>query len=72
MVLVGSHGNFPVKGIDAAFQDLEINGKDLIQMGVPQGQRIGEVLNTIFDRVVDEPELNNREILIKMAKEIIG
>ena len=40
-------------------------------MGVPQGQRIGEVLNTIFDRVVDEPELNNREILIKMAKEII-
>ena len=53
-------------------KDLEINGKDLIQMGVPQGQRIGEVLKTIFDRVVDEPELNNREILIKMAKEIIG
>ena len=41
-------------------------------MGVPQGQRIGEVLNAIFDRVVDEPELNNRETLINMAKEIIG
>ena len=52
-------------------KDLQINGKDLIEMGVPQGQRIGEVLGIIFDRVVDEPELNDREVLLKMAQEII-
>ncbi|WP_090160535.1 CCA tRNA nucleotidyltransferase [Pseudobutyrivibrio xylanivorans] len=52
-------------------KDLEINGKDLIAMGVPQGQRIGEVLSTIFDSVVENPELNQRETLLNMAKSMI-
>jgi tRNA nucleotidyltransferase (CCA-adding enzyme) len=52
-------------------KDLKVNGKDLIAMGVPQGQRIGEVLGIIFDRVVDEPSLNDREVLLKMVQEII-
>ena len=52
-------------------KDLKINGKDLIAMGVPQGQQIGEVLNTIFDAVVDKPELNDRQILLNMAQSMI-
>ncbi|MDC7279061.1 CCA tRNA nucleotidyltransferase [Butyrivibrio fibrisolvens] len=52
-------------------KDLEINGKDLIAMGLPQGQRIGEVLSTIFDSVVENPELNQRETLLNMAKSMI-
>lgn len=52
-------------------KDLEINGKDLIAMGVPQGQRIGKVLSTIFDSVVENPELNQRETLLNMAKSMI-
>ncbi|SDH90627.1 tRNA nucleotidyltransferase (CCA-adding enzyme) [Pseudobutyrivibrio sp. 49] len=52
-------------------KDLQINGKDLIAMGVPQGQRIGEVLSTIFDSVVENPELNQRETLLNMAKSMI-
>ncbi len=52
-------------------KDLQINGKDLIAMGVPQGQRIGEVLNDIFDAVVDNPELNDRQILLNMAQSMI-
>lgn len=52
-------------------KDLQINGKDLIAMGVPQGQRIGEVLNHIFDAVVDNPELNDRQILLNMAQNMI-
>lgn len=52
-------------------KDLKINGKDLIEMGVPQGQRIGEVLKAIFDEVVDNPQLNDRQILLDMAKNMI-
>ncbi len=52
-------------------KDLQINGKDLIAMGVPQGQRIGEVLSTIFDAVVENPEMNQRETLLNMAKSMI-
>ncbi len=52
-------------------KDLKINGKDLINMGVPQGQRIGEILNAIFDQVVDDPSINDRDTLLKLAKEAI-
>ena len=52
-------------------KDLQINGKDLIDMGVPQGQKIGEVLNAIFDQVVDNPQLNDRQILLNMAQSMI-
>jgi len=52
-------------------KDLQINGKDLIDLGVPQGTRIGEILKTVFDEVVEDPQLNNREYLLKRAKELI-
>lgn len=52
-------------------KDLKINGKDLIAMGVPQGQKIGEILNALFDEVVENPQLNEREYLEKRAKELI-
>ena len=52
-------------------KDLQINGKDLIDLGVPQGTIIGETLKTVFDEVVEDPQLNNREYLLKRAKELI-
>ena len=52
-------------------KDLKINGKDLIEMGVPQGKGIGEILNAIFDEVVDNPQLNTREYLLNRAKDMI-
>lgn len=51
---------------------LEINGKDLIEMGVKQGKEVGVILKTLFDEVIDEPERNNREYLVSRAKELIG
>ena len=54
-----------------SIKDLQINGKDLLDMGVPQGQRIGEVLKNIFDQVVENPELNQRETLLNMARVMI-
>ncbi len=53
-------------------KDLKVNGKDLIDMGLPQGQQIGQVLGTLFEEVIDNPSLNDREYLLKRAKEIIA
>ncbi|SDB29736.1 tRNA nucleotidyltransferase (CCA-adding enzyme) [Pseudobutyrivibrio sp. YE44] len=50
-------------------KDLKINGKDLLAMGVPQGQKIGEILKTLFDEVVENPQLNEREYLLSRAKQ---
>lgn len=52
-------------------KDLKINGKDLLAMGVPQGQKIGEILKVLFDEVVENPQLNEREYLLQRAKQCL-
>ncbi len=44
-------------------KDLKINGKDLIELGVPQGKKIGVILSDIFEMILDEPEKNTKEYL---------
>ena len=50
--------------------DLAIDGNDLIALGVPRGPRLGEVLDKLLDRVLDDPSLNTREQLSAVAKEL--
>lgn len=50
--------------------DLDINGNDLMELGIPKGKVIGELLSKLLDRVLEEPNLNVKENLIKMAKEL--
>jgi tRNA nucleotidyltransferase (CCA-adding enzyme) len=48
--------------------DLAIRGTDLQELGI-QGSRIGQTLATLLDRVLDEPTLNTRELLLAIARE---
>ena len=50
--------------------DLAIDGHDLIAMGIPPGPAVGEILETLLQRVVDDPALNTRERLRSAAQEI--
>ena len=50
-------------------KDLAISGKELMELGMKPGPQIGEVLKNLLDKVLDEPELNEREQLIKLVKE---
>lgn len=50
-------------------KDLVISGKDLLELGYPGNQRLGEELNRLLDMVLEDPSLNNREFLLKSAKE---
>ena len=52
-------------------KDLKINGKDLLELGVPQGQRIGAILKDVFEEVVDNPSLNDREYLLNRVKDML-
>ena len=36
-----------------------------------QGKEIGEMINRLFDRVLEEPELNTKEKLLAIAKAIL-
>ena len=42
---------------------MHIDGKDLIKLGFEQGPIIGEILEFLLDKIIEEPELNDRGIL---------
>jgi len=49
---------------------LAINGNDLKKMGYTQGKIIGKILEYLLNCVLEKPELNNKESLMKIAEEI--
>lgn len=53
-----------------SLKDLKVNGKDLIAEGIPAGKKLGQILNELFQTVLDDPEMNDREKLLKLAKNL--
>lgn len=53
-----------------SLKDLKVNGKDLIAEGIPAGKKLGKILNELFQTVLDDPEMNDREKLLKLAKKL--
>ena len=51
-------------------KDLKIDGVDLIRSGIPAGKRMGMILERLLDMVIEEPKLNQRPILLELAKKI--
>lgn len=51
-----------------SLKDLAISGSDLILMGMNPGREIGDLLHQLLEMVLDEPEFNTREILLKEAE----
>ena len=52
-------------------KDLSVNGRDLISMGMKPGEEIGVVLDLLFDIVINDPKLNDREKLLERANKLI-
>lgn len=51
---------------------LNLNGNDLINyLNIKPGKIIGEILDILLDKVLDNPQLNNKEILLNLSKKIL-
>ena len=50
-------------------QDLAVNGNDMMALGL-QGKEIGKTLNALLDAVLDERIPNDREALLRCAREM--
>src|SRR5438105_9953509 len=51
--------------------DLAIGGEEVMAVtGIAPGKRVGEVLTALLDRVLDDPDLNTRDTLIRLASEM--
>ena len=62
-------------------RDLAIGGDDVVQLMIGRGlapvgfhgdARVGAVLRTLFDEVVDDPQRNEREALLRRAGELLA
>jgi len=62
-----------VRRSDAAFRitDLAVDGKDVMKiLGIKPGPEVGAVLKKLFDSVLESPELNSKESLTRIIKEM--
>ncbi len=47
---------------------LAVNGNDLIKEGMAPGKKLGTVLKALEEAVIEEPEKNQKELLLELAK----
>jgi tRNA nucleotidyltransferase (CCA-adding enzyme) len=52
-----------------SIKDLAINGRDLMEIGIKQGKEIGVILNKLFEIVLDNPKINDKETLLDIVKD---
>ncbi|SCY87622.1 CCA tRNA nucleotidyltransferase [Desulfoluna spongiiphila] len=63
----------PKKQSAFSLAHLAVSGTDLItQVGIPQGPVVGRVLKALLDKVIESPELNDKETLLKEAALLAG
>lgn len=49
---------------------LKINGSDLINNGIASGKDVGELLSRLLDAVIEDQSLNDKEILLHLARKM--
>ncbi|WP_407424971.1 CCA tRNA nucleotidyltransferase, partial [Treponema sp.] len=53
-----------------SLKDLAVNGNDLIKAGIPAGKKLGFILQELFQCVLDDPQMNDKEKLLNVAEKI--
>lgn len=51
-------------------KSLAVNGRDLMQLGIPAGKDLGRILNELLDCVLEDPQMNDREKLLNTAESL--
>ena len=59
------------EGEPPSLKNLAVSGEDIMALGMPKGRRVGEILSALLDAVIDEECENDKEALIKKARELI-
>lgn len=54
-----------------SIKQLKVSGRDIIGLGIKQGKNIGEILSYLLDIVLENPEQNQKNVLLDLAKKYI-
>lgn len=57
------------RNICTSLKGLAVDGNLLIETGIESGKAVGEALALLLDMVLEDPDLNKREILLSIVKE---
>jgi len=52
-------------------KDLKINGNDIIEMGLPEGKEVGEILKVLLENIINGEIPNEREYLYQCASNMV-
>ena len=55
-----------------SLKSLKVNGNDLMELNIAFGKKIGEVLNHLLECVIEDPELNDKEKLLRIARSYVN
>lgn len=68
------HFKFMVEKVSSdpvSVRQLKINGNNLINgLGLQPGPKVGAILDILLSKVIDEPELNDKDKLFELAREL--
>ncbi len=59
-------------GCAFSITSLAINGKDVLDLGVPAGPTVGKILNSALDAVIEESVPNTKDALLDFTKHLLA
>ena len=65
------HNEVAARNDCVSLKQLAVNGKDIIALGAKPGRQLGEILEQLLQKVLDAPELNEKDCLLSLAKQYI-
>lgn len=58
---------------DYQIKDLAIDGNDIIKyFNIKPGPLVGKILRSLLDKVIQDPKLNSKDTLLKLAKKLLN
>lgn len=54
-----------------SFEMIAVDGNDLLKLGVKKGPMVGRILESLREMVIEDPEKNEKNLLIEKAKELM-
>ena len=64
------HDEIISEGNALSIKELALNGKDLQELGIKAGPEMGKILNGLMEKVLEKPELNTKEQLIRIVDQV--
>lgn len=59
------------RAIGSVYSSLALNGDDILKLGLKEGIQVGVLLKYLTEKVIEQPDLNQRDNLIAIAREWI-